>query len=339
MENLGNSLMVPTEHFYKHNLLTELDSAIRSSNAINDDAIILNCLDIKPLTDDVPGGQRFTLDYNIEPLSPVNLVLPQHIINRYLDTFYFIWKIKRCESVLANVWMGSVPLRKQDLPNVAFSVLHLSFLMRLEMENFVATLQHHVYFEVLERNWSVFSEKLKNAQSIDDVISAHEELTVNLITRTFLDPDVASLEVKSILMQLFEIIYQFEKLHVQYSEDLSFSLANYRDVVANIDLWNMEGEFGGDVAGLESKKIKIFTEICEKSGVAQNLLNEHSRKFKILISQLISSMNKIRDQSLKFFTFKLDFNSYYRGSDELALEEEFSPITKDFLRFLIVLLI
>jgi len=90
---------------YRHNLTTNLESAIRSSNALQDPVDVLRRLDARMLeySHGEIGWDVFTLEYKVNP--PIDTVLDQEAMEKYLKLFKHLWQMKRIEKVLDKGWM------------------------------------------------------------------------------------------------------------------------------------------------------------------------------------------------------------------------------------------
>ena len=93
------------------------------------------------------GEQVFSLDYNVT--NPLNVVITTAAMDKYLQVFALLFKIKRLEYVLVNTWKSHLTAfhSVKKLPGVA-GVLHQCHLCQNQMVHFVTNLQHYIMFEV-----------------------------------------------------------------------------------------------------------------------------------------------------------------------------------------------
>lgn len=66
-------------------------------------------------------------------------------------------------------------------------VLHGVQLLTTEMVHLVHQMQYYMTFEVLECSWHGLMTNLKSAQSLDDVIAAHNEFLKRIVAGALLD--------------------------------------------------------------------------------------------------------------------------------------------------------
>lgn len=124
---------------YRHNLISLLESAIRSSNAQYDDADVLSRLCVRVLQPS-PGDQGwdvFSLDYRVD--SPLNVVFTKESMERYLRLFNFLWRLKRLEHCLAVTWKrhNSHAARLRDLdaiPSIRYRFHCVALLVEYERD-------------------------------------------------------------------------------------------------------------------------------------------------------------------------------------------------------------
>jgi gamma-tubulin complex component 3 len=90
---------------YRHHLTSDLESAIRGSNAQYDDPDILRRLDARVLeySHGDLGWDCFALEYKVE--APLNAVLDARAMGEYDRVFHHLWRLKRVEVALTQGWM------------------------------------------------------------------------------------------------------------------------------------------------------------------------------------------------------------------------------------------
>lgn len=93
---------------YRHHLTSDLETAIRGSNAQYDDPDILRRLDARILeySHGELGWDCFALEYKVE--APLNAVLDAKAMVEYDKLFHHLWRVKRVEVVLTSGWMRVV---------------------------------------------------------------------------------------------------------------------------------------------------------------------------------------------------------------------------------------
>jgi gamma-tubulin complex component 3 len=108
MEAIAPRLSKPANSLYRHHLTSDLESALRGSNAQYDSPDILRRLDARVLeyTHGELGWDCFALEYKVE--APLNAVLDARAMVDYDRLFHHLWRVKRVEVVLTSGWMRVV---------------------------------------------------------------------------------------------------------------------------------------------------------------------------------------------------------------------------------------
>jgi len=144
------SLIRPAHSLYLHHLTTNLESAIRSSNAQNDSAEVLRRLDARMLdhTDGEIGWEVFTLVYKVD--APIDTILDPDAMIQYQRLFNHLWKMKRVNSEVNGGWTRLSQARKQfggSLPGKSANDT------RLPAPEFLILCRVHAH---LARNWRYY---------------------------------------------------------------------------------------------------------------------------------------------------------------------------------------
>jgi len=97
MDLLYDELKKPANQIYKHNLLSILDSAIKSSNAQFHDPECIRKLNVRLMDISLgdTGWDIFVMEYLVE--SPLTAVFSKDLLKNYQTLFFFFWKLKRLE--------------------------------------------------------------------------------------------------------------------------------------------------------------------------------------------------------------------------------------------------
>ncbi|KPI37430.1 Spindle pole body component alp6 [Cyphellophora attinorum] len=170
MESLAPNLDRPANSQYRHTLTSQLEHAIRHSNAQYDDPEVLRRLDARmlELSSGEIGWDCFTLEYKSS--APCDVVITQWANTQYLKIFNLLWRIKRVDVLSAvNDKLG------EDWKRARCVIA--------EMVHFVNQLLYYILFEVIEASWTILQTELHKPNStLDDLIEAHTKY-INNITR------------------------------------------------------------------------------------------------------------------------------------------------------------
>ena len=196
------------------------------------------------------------------------------------------------------------------------------------MLHVAGNVQNYLMFEVLEGSWSVLVEEIKRATTLDEMIAAHDGYLANILNKGLLGDDDESRALAGQMSLVFDIADQFckmqERLFVDCLSVLSGDSARRDKVQRRIqegrwgsDSLNVSEISGGDDdyndGGVEDFGIKSL-EGVERSGA------EFETAFRGLLVMLSDKLNAGGEEAagvmghdaLRFLTFRLDFNEFYR---------------------------
>ena len=185
MESLAPNLDRPANSQYRHTLTSQLEHAIRHSNAQYDDSEVLRRLDARmlELSSGEIGWDCFTLEYKISP--PCDVVITQWASTQYLKVFNLLWRIKRVEFSLGTTWRRCMTGSRGVLAAVndkLGSDWKRARCVVAEMVHFVNQLQYYILFEVIEASWETLQQAMRKPEAtLDDLIEAHTKY-INSIT-------------------------------------------------------------------------------------------------------------------------------------------------------------
>jgi gamma-tubulin complex component 3 len=185
MESLAPNLDRPANSQYRHTLTSQLEHAIRHSNAQYDDADVLRRLDARmlELSSGEVGWDCFTLEYKIS--APCDVVITQWASTQYLKVFNLLWRIKRVEFSLNASYRRCMTGARGVLRSVdekLGSDWKRARCVVAEMVHFVNQLQYYILFEVIEASWEQLQTAMQKPDStLDDLIEAHTKY-INSIT-------------------------------------------------------------------------------------------------------------------------------------------------------------
>ncbi|KPP78777.1 hypothetical protein Z043_101693, partial [Scleropages formosus] len=178
----------PATTLYQHNLTGILETAVRATNAQFDSPEILKRLDVRLLevSPGDTGWDVFSLDYHVD--GPIATVFTRECMSCYLRVFNFLWRAKRMEYILTDIWKGQMCNAKllKAMPELS-GVLHQCHILASEMVHFIHQMQYYITFEVLECSWDELWNKVQQAQDLDHIIAAHEVFLDTIISRCLLD--------------------------------------------------------------------------------------------------------------------------------------------------------
>ncbi|XP_005450138.1 gamma-tubulin complex component 3 [Oreochromis niloticus] len=313
MDLLKPELVRPATTLYQHNLTGILETAVRATNAQYDNAEILKRLDVRLLevSPGDTGWDVFSLDYHVD--GPISTVFTRECMGHYLRVFNFLWRAKRMEYTLTDIWKGQMCNAKllKTMPELS-GVLHQCHILASEMVHFIHQMQYYITFEVLECSWDELWNKVRQAQDLDHIIAAHEVFLDTIISRCLLDNNSRSLlnQLRAIFDQIIEFQSAQDSLYRSALEELSLRL-QYEEKKRQRE---EEGQWGvtAEQEAEEKKRIQEFRETIPKMRSQLRILTHF---YQSIVQQFLVLLMTSSDESLRFLSFRLDFNEHYRARE------------------------
>ncbi|KAI1885373.1 hypothetical protein AGOR_G00219470 [Albula goreensis] len=313
MDLLKPELARPATTLYQHNLTGILETAVRATNAQFDSPEILKRLDVRLLevSPGDTGWDVFSLDYHVD--GPIATVFTRECMSHYLRVFNFLWRAKRMEYTLTDIWKGQMCNAKllKSMPELS-GVLHQCHILASEMVHFIHQMQYYITFEVLECSWDELWNKVQQAQDLDHIIAAHEVFLSTITSRCLLDTNNRSLlnQLRAIFDQIIEFQNAQDTLYRSSLEELQLRLQFEERKRERQD----EGEWGVTAAqeAEESKRVEEFQETIPKMRSQLRILTHF---YQGIVQQFLVLLMTSTDESLQFLSFRLDFNEHYKARD------------------------
>ncbi|KAG7175635.1 Gamma-tubulin complex component 3-like [Homarus americanus] len=314
MEILNPELGKPATNLYPHNLSSLLETAVAASNAQYEEPDILKRLDVR-LLEISPGDlgwDVFSLDYHVD--GPIGTVFTADCMRQYLMLFNALWKDKRMEMILSDIWKEQAATSKlcRDLPELGV-VLHGVQLLTTEMVHLVHQMEYYMTFEVLECSWHGLMTKLKTAQSLDDVIIAHNHFLNRIVAGALLDAD--SKQVRTHLRTFYNLIQNLRGLQERLSSAVSTEVNARRDAIAVIKARTEAGDFGTSAEQQETEKKRRKDFISKVVPKLKSDLRINTQTYQDMVQSFLLMLTQHDDQNLHLLSTRLDFNEYYHRRD------------------------
>ncbi|XP_054864637.1 gamma-tubulin complex component 3 isoform X1 [Amphiprion ocellaris] len=313
MDLLKPELARPATTLYQHNLTGILETAVRATNAQYDNAEILKRLDVRLLevSPGDTGWDVFSLDYHVD--GPIATVFTRECMGHYLRVFNFLWRAKRMEYTLTDIWKGQMCNAKllKTMPELS-GVLHQCHILASEMVHFIHQMQYYITFEVLECSWDELWNKVQQAQDLDHIIAAHDVFLDTIISRCLLDNNSRSLlnQLRAIFDQIIEFQSAQDSLYRSALEELTLRL-QYEEKKQQRE---EEGQWGvtAEQEAEEKRRVQEFQETIPKMRSQLRILTHF---YQSIVQQFLVLLMTSSDESLRFLSFRLDFNEHYRARE------------------------
>uniref|UniRef100_A0A2K5YDJ0 Tubulin gamma complex component 3 n=1 Tax=Mandrillus leucophaeus TaxID=9568 RepID=A0A2K5YDJ0_MANLE len=313
MDLLKPELVRPATTLYQHNLTGILETAVRATNAQFDSPEILRRLDVRLLevSPGDTGWDVFSLDYHVD--GPIATVFTRECMSHYLRVFNFLWRAKRMEYILTDIRKGHMCNAKllRNMPEFS-GVLHQCHVLASEMVHFIHQMQYYITFEVLECSWDELWNKVQQAQDLDHIIAAHEVFLDTIISRCLLDGDSRALlnQLRAVFDQIIELQNAQDAIYRAALEELQRRL-QFEEKKKQREI---EGQWGVTAAEEEeeNKRIGEFKESIPKMCSQLRILTHF---YQGIVQQFLVLLTTSSDESLRFLSFRLDFNEHYKARE------------------------
>mmetsp|Transcript_38671 Transcript_38671/g.37022 ORF Transcript_38671/g.37022 Transcript_38671/m.37022 type:complete len:328 (-) Transcript_38671:387-1370(-) len=220
MDLLAEELNNSASNIYKHTLMGYLETAKRSSNAQYHDMEFQSRLDIKLLegSPGEKGWEIFMLDYRIKDMpdqAALQTIFPDDLMLDYLRIFNFLWRLKKVEHSLINSWRLNMENKLKFQRIKGFKdKFHKFNLVHYEMVHFISNIHNYIMVEVLESQWKVFQDELKNAGDLDQLIQCQRKFVSSILDKSLLSENKKDLY--RTLMKLINNVYTFSVIKQKY---------------------------------------------------------------------------------------------------------------------------
>ncbi|XP_044730795.1 gamma-tubulin complex component 3 homolog [Chrysoperla carnea] len=307
MEMLMPELSCPASSLTPHNLSAILESAIRSTNAQYEDPDVLARIDVKiiPNSKQDNGWDVFSLIYHTN--GPIGTIFVP-CEDQYMALFHSLWNSKRMEFILSILWKNLTTTAKtyRSLPGMA-SIMQLMHILTAEMIHLVRQMQYYVLFEVLECNWEELTKKLSTADSLDDVIKAHNYFLNAVRTGALLNPESEDLsrQLRIIYSHIIQLQVFEERLCAQAHAELNAEREREQLIETQQGGFSLKAR---DETIRRERQERFQQNLVTMKGYLRILANgyqKHVRKFLSLLAEQ-------PDMSLQLLSFRLDFNGHYK---------------------------
>jgi len=314
LDLLEPELCQPATQLYPHNLAGILETAIRCTNTQFEDQEILDRLDVRLL--EIHAGETgwdvFSLDYKVT--GPIGVVVTQDVMTQYLMLFNTLWRAKRMEWVLSGTWNKLASLHKlaRQIPELS-PVLHLANLVASEMIHFIHQMAYYTTFEVMECGWDKLNKQINMAESLDEVISAHDDFLCTLVSRALLDEK--SRDILTQLRAIYDRILEFQNIANRMHDNAMEEWEARQTRQLLVDSATKAGGYGTSEKEEKEDRERKRNFAKTKLGAVRAQLKIVSQSYGDMVRTFLYQLTSSNDESLQCLSFRLDFNSHYKKKD------------------------
>ena len=290
MESLYEELDKPANLIFKHNLQSNLESAIRASNAQYNDPDCLKKLNIKLINASVGdvGWDIFCLEYKVD--LPLNVIFNNNLLKDYQKLFFFFWKIKRIEYSQNNhIWKKVKTLNQLINTKLDFmkKAVQISIHFNQEIIHFMSNYHNYFALQALESQYKKLVNELPKVNNLNELIEKHKSFLENIKKQCLLDEENKIISKK--ITNIFDIILRFRTIHdvlYNFLVEHSYEAGNMNDSIMN------------------QNRLKNIKEYLNQMVVLY-------KDFHNQIIELLNTIELIGKDNLSFLQIKIDFNNYY----------------------------
>ena len=313
MDQVGPQLSAQARSLSVYKLNSAFDAAVRASCAQHAEPTILDCLGVAlmPHTSEETGWDAFSLAYKVA--QPLDTVLTQEAMDKYLRIFNFLWRLKRVEHALSATWQDMKPsspavhdLVKSlggDSTRDLGRELRRCHVLRNDMAHFCTTLQYYIMFEVLEDGWGHFVERMQAATNLDALVEAHADYLDTVVEKALLGPQSQPLVRQ--LGAIFELMLQFKGFASRLQEMLQQAANQRRLQAMQVRASETAGEWGpgeGGKGGHVSTLPQGFADSIRKE------LDNINRDYAHLLETFVDLFPLVSHLDLRSLMFQLDLS-------------------------------
>ena len=100
---------------------------------------------------------------------PLNLIINFRSLSKYQVLFRHLFWFKYIEKYLYDYWAILQSVKQYEIKS-----LKSAHLLVQRMIQYVKSMMYYFFYEVVERNWTLFLDKLKKIETFEEIIAYHD---------------------------------------------------------------------------------------------------------------------------------------------------------------------
>ncbi|CAF4040008.1 unnamed protein product [Rotaria sp. Silwood2] len=310
MDLMENELNKPANQVFYHNLQSLMDAAIRVTNAQYESEDIIKRLDLRLMyvSPSELGWDVCCLDYKFD--GPLRTIFTEENSLRYMRIFNHLWRVKRMEYTTCGVWKQLMKSSRQfaSIPEIS-DMTHVCFIMSNEMTKFVQSVNYYIMFEVLECSWSDLLNKLMEAKDLEQILEAHDDSLLKILTRLHLDGHETSQELAKQLRCIFDLILNFGSIIQRLIQCVESELLARKP-------YQKQQYYGTYTKNVEpDAEIRRFHTVFKPQlKTIKSDLHIVKKAFRDAVLKFLQQLKSHPDITLRSLSFRLNFNEFYKVS-------------------------
>uniref|UniRef100_A0A182J530 Gamma-tubulin complex component n=1 Tax=Anopheles atroparvus TaxID=41427 RepID=A0A182J530_ANOAO len=256
-------------------------------------------------TSQLKGIECFTFTYKAQ--WPVSIVLNLWTISKYQMIFRQLFYLRYVERILCRAWIANNETRR-FAPNPA-KLYRSAFTLRQKMLIAIQGFESYMMIEVIEPNWHIFYQNMKQVKNIDDVLNYHQDFLDQCLKNCMLTvPD------------LLKPIINLCNICIKFCDFLAESQRHFVDaeltcMLASSDDFSLSSESDYELHASQQNATSM-----EPTETFSERVEQFRHDF---TNQLMTLLRKITDvatlsTSERFINliYRINFNSYYSEGNE-----------------------
>ncbi|XP_053661959.1 gamma-tubulin complex component 2 homolog [Anopheles marshallii] len=262
----------------------------------NEDAFVDTLSD----TSQLKGIECFTFTYKAK--WPVSIVLNLWTISKYQMIFRQLFYLKYVERILCRVWIANNQTR-QFAPNPA-KLYRSAFTLRQKMLIAIQSFESYMMIEVIEPNWHIFYQNMKQVKNIDDVLNYHQDFLDQCLKNCMLTvPD------------LLKPIINLCNICIKFCDFLAESQRHFVDaeltcMLATGDDCSLSSESDYEQSATTMAPTESFSERVEQ------FRHDFTDQLMMLLRKIADVATLSTSERFINLIYRINFNSYYSETNE-----------------------
>jgi len=310
MDLMENELNKPANQVFYHNLQSLMDAAIRVTNAQYEKEDIIKRLDLRLMyvSSSELGWDVCCLDYKFD--GPLRTIFTEENSLRYMRIFNHLWRVKRMEYTTCGVWKQLIKSSRDlgAIPEIT-EMTHVAFAMSNEMTKFVQSVNYYIMFEVLECSWSDLLSKLMEAKDLEQILEAHDDSLLKILTRLHLDAHENSQELAKQLRCIFDLILNFGSVIQRLIQCVETELEARKPFEKQQQNF---GTYNTKTVESDAEVRRFHTILKPQLKTIKSDLLIVKKAFRDAVLKFLQQLKSHPDITLRSLSFRLNFNEFYR---------------------------
>jgi gamma-tubulin complex component 2 len=170
------------------------------------------------------GLESFSLTYNATwPVKHV--LLNSTTLTKYQTLHRLLFTVLVTERQLSQSWsVDSHTFNRSAVRSTSWSELTPAHKLRHRMLHFVQTLEHYLFFEVIEPNWRILEQNIRSSETVDDLIKYHEEFLDHSLHQCLLTEQ----NLVKALVKLLSVCLIFSEYNARFLNTLATEIEEKR---------------------------------------------------------------------------------------------------------------